>query len=153
MHRFFPAIVSSLLGARTAELPVGHFPRTTGQSKYGLMRIFRVMADLVTIQMLTRFLQKPLYWFGLLAVPFIMLGSAMIGFAVLFYSNSSENMVVVPAISTLILSTAFHFLLQGLLAEFIVKTAERDSREAIPVKVVVLPRGRRDYRLDHRRHA
>lgn len=126
MHRFFPAIVAALAGARTAEIRVSHFPRTTGRSKYGLMRIFRVMADLVTIQMLTRFLKKPVYWFGIMAVPFVLLGSVLLGFSVFEYSRSTEQMFIVPAISFLVLGAAFHFIVQGLLAEYIVSTGETD---------------------------
>jgi len=36
MHRFLPTLMK-LLGARVAEMPVGHRPRTTGVSKYGIL--------------------------------------------------------------------------------------------------------------------
>jgi peptidoglycan/LPS O-acetylase OafA/YrhL len=84
------------------------------------------MADLITIQMLTRFLKKPVYWFGIMAVPFFLLGSALIGFSVFEYSRSTEHLFIVPAISFLVLSTAYHFIVQGLLAEYIVSTGETD---------------------------
>jgi glycosyltransferase involved in cell wall biosynthesis len=142
MHRFFPAIASSLAGARTAEIPVSHFPRTTGKSKYGLSRIFLVIADLMTILLITRFLRKPMYWFGILGVPFLVLGSVLAGFAVFQYSDSLEGMVIVPSISFLVLATAFHFILSGILAEYVISTGETDARSIIAVKTVHLGEGR-----------
>jgi len=41
MHRFLPAL-ASMTGARVTELPVNHFPRKYGSSKYGFERIFNV---------------------------------------------------------------------------------------------------------------
>lgn len=134
MHRFFPAIVSSLAGARTAEIPVSHFPRKTGQSKYGLSRIFLVIADLMTILLITRFLRKPRYWFGILGVPFMIFGAGLFAFSVLDYSRSSEGLVIVPSIAFLILGTAFHFILSGILAEYVVATGETDARSIIALK-------------------
>lgn len=142
MHRFFPAIASSLAGARTAEIPVSHFARTTGKSKYGLSRIFLVIADLLTILLITRFLRKPMYWFGILGAPFFVLGSGLLGFSIFDYSRSSENMVIVPAISFMVLATAFHFLLSGILAEYVISTGETDARSIISTKTVHLGEGR-----------
>src|SRR5579883_3330073 len=45
MHRFIP-IFASWMGARIIEIPVNHFPRKSGHSKYGLERIFKVILDL-----------------------------------------------------------------------------------------------------------
>jgi len=142
MHRFFPAIASSLAGARTAEIPVSHFPRRTGQSKYGLSRIFLVIADLMTILLITRFLRKPMYWFAILGLPFLILGSALLAFSVFQYSASSEGLVIVPSISFMVLGTAFHFILSGILAEYVVSTGETDGRSIIAVKTVHMGEGR-----------
>ncbi len=68
MHRFIAALGAGL-GARIAEVPVRHHPRLFGESKYGLGRIFRVLADLVVIKMLIQFAAHPIRWFGLLSMP------------------------------------------------------------------------------------
>ena len=49
MHRYLPVLVA-WVGGRIGELEVEHHPRASGQSKYGLMRIFRVLVDLITIK-------------------------------------------------------------------------------------------------------
>jgi glycosyltransferase involved in cell wall biosynthesis len=52
-HRYLPALASQL-GRRVAEVPVNHRPRQFGQSKYGLSRTFKVIADLVRLRDLMR---------------------------------------------------------------------------------------------------
>ena len=49
MHRFIPAM-STVVGARIAEIVVTHHPRRFGQSKYGLGRVWRVMLDIIAFK-------------------------------------------------------------------------------------------------------
>ena len=63
MHRFIP-IYAKWVGARVTEIPVHHFPRTSGFSKYGMMRIFKVILDLMVVKFLLSYSQKPIYVFG-----------------------------------------------------------------------------------------
>lgn len=49
MHRFIPAM-STVAGARIAEIVVTHHPRRFGESKYGLGRIWRVALDIVAFK-------------------------------------------------------------------------------------------------------
>lgn len=53
MHRYLPALASQL-GGRVTEIVVNHRPRVHGRSKYGLSRVFRVVADLVQLRSLMR---------------------------------------------------------------------------------------------------
>ena len=66
MHRFFPVYVA-MNGGRVAELVVKHHPRTAGVSKYGLNRIFRVLADLLLVHLLQRYATRPLHYFAKVA--------------------------------------------------------------------------------------
>lgn len=63
MHRFIP-VYASMHGARVKELVVKHHPRTTGRSKYGYGRIFKVLFDLILVRMLQRYGTKPMHFFG-----------------------------------------------------------------------------------------
>lgn len=63
MHRFIP-ILASWQGAQVTEVVVNHRPRVSGKSKYGLMRTFKVVLDLMTIKFMGSFLTKPIYAFG-----------------------------------------------------------------------------------------
>jgi len=63
MHRFIPAL-ASWGGENVTEMVVNHRPRTTGVTKYGLNRTFKVLLDLVTIKFLASYSTKPIYVFG-----------------------------------------------------------------------------------------
>lgn len=51
MHRFIPAM-STVVGARIAEIVVTHHPRKFGTSKYGLSRIWRVILDILAFKLI-----------------------------------------------------------------------------------------------------
>jgi len=67
LHRFIPSLARDA-GARIAEMPVRHHPRTRGVSKYGIDRAFRVILDLVLIVFFMRYRQRPLHAFGALGL-------------------------------------------------------------------------------------
>jgi hypothetical protein len=81
LHRFLPALAAATAGARIAQLSVNHRPRRFGSSKYGATRIFKILADLLTITMISWFRERPFRLFG---------GSALVatGIGVLFLLRS-----------------------------------------------------------------
>lgn len=78
MHRFIPLYLAAL-GAKIGELAVDHRPRTTGVSKYGHRRIVKVFLDLFLIRFMTRYYNRPMYFFGQMAVLFFMATGAALG--------------------------------------------------------------------------
>lgn len=59
LHRFIPTLVK-WEGFRVTETPVKHFPRLSGESKYGLRnRLFKGLADLRTIRWMRK--NRPAY--------------------------------------------------------------------------------------------
>jgi glycosyltransferase involved in cell wall biosynthesis len=119
MHRFI-AILTMPLGATITEVEVQHHARVSGTSKYGLSRTFKVLADLFTIQMLTWFRQRPMRWFTLLGLPFL---AASLG-AMLLALTTGARSVVMAAVVFLTSTSFLSCLLLGLLAEFVLATAE-----------------------------
>src|SRR6195256_2785004 len=63
LHRFIPAL-ASWGGARITEVPIANIPRPQNKSHYGLSRTWRVMADLITVRFLLRYVTRPLHLFG-----------------------------------------------------------------------------------------
>lgn len=129
MHRFLAALGVGL-GARITELPVRHHARRAGVSKYGLGRVFRVLADLVGIKMLIQFAAHPIRWFSLLALPLFFLSVVMflLGFVKLEHGNQwiwfgdfDMGAVAAGAVSLLI---AMNVFLLGFLAELQVKVSK-----------------------------
>jgi glycosyltransferase involved in cell wall biosynthesis len=112
MHRFI-GMLTIPLGARLVEVEVSHRPRVAGSSAYGTSRIWKVLADLLTMQMLTRFRERPSRWFALLGLPFLAMG--LIALSLPFAVGAS---VVVPATVAFISLTTFSFcVLVGILGE------------------------------------
>ena len=119
MHRFI-AILTMPLGARISEVPVRHHPRTAGESKYGISRTFKVLADLFTIQMLTWFRESPLRFFALLGTPFLISGVI----AMFWVLVMSETVAVLASVVFLLFTTFVNCTLLGLLAEAVISGEE-----------------------------
>jgi glycosyltransferase involved in cell wall biosynthesis len=118
MHRFI-AVLTLGLGATIAEIEVAHHARMSGTSKYGISRTLRVLADLFTIQMITRFRERPLRWFTTLGVPFLLASLLAAGVALAV----PESSVIGSAIALVTGTTFVSCLLLGLLAEFVTAAA------------------------------
>jgi len=63
LHRFIPAI-ANWMGVSVAEVPVRHYARRFGKSKYGLSRTARVLLDLLTVRFLLSYSTRPIHIFG-----------------------------------------------------------------------------------------
>jgi glycosyltransferase involved in cell wall biosynthesis len=63
MHRYVPAVCARL-GARIIEVPIKNVRRKAGKSNYGIARTFRVAMDLLTLRFLSRYMTRPLHFFG-----------------------------------------------------------------------------------------
>jgi glycosyltransferase involved in cell wall biosynthesis len=75
LHRFIPAL-TSWNGARIAEVPITNIPRPQSASHYGLSRTWRVMADLLTVRFLLKYVTRPLHLFGPLGFASVGAGGA-----------------------------------------------------------------------------
>ncbi len=67
LHRFMP-VLAAARGFRVGEVVVNHRRRTSGQSKYGWSRIPKGLLDLLTVQFITRFGQRPQHWLGMVGM-------------------------------------------------------------------------------------
>jgi len=122
MHRFIPAM-SSLAGARIAEIKVRHHSRRFGRSKYGLSRIYKVLLDLLGIKMITSFAARPVQGFGLLALPFVLLAIVFLTETLRSGLSIEEDASMVLAGLGLVCGAAGGFMLVcGVLAELIFRT-------------------------------
>lgn len=131
MHRFLPALAAATAAARIAELPVRHHPRRFGRSKYGLSRILKILADILTLTMISWFRERPIVLFGIGAAGAFTMGLAFAGAAVLGLTQIRRGMAnayVFPAAALLWLMLACYLLMLGLVAEVAVwKDREREA--------------------------
>ena len=134
MHRFLPAIAGDL-GARVAELPVNHRPRTVGRSKYGLSRTVRVVLDLMTVKFLSDFATRPIQVFGLLGLLATGVGSVLIlvlGIERIFFGMELADRPIV-LLAILLIVTGLQFITFGLLGEMLARTYHESQGKPIYV--------------------
>lgn len=79
LHRFVPALAHQF-GAKVKEVVVTHHARTRGTSKYGIDRTLRVILDLLLVQFLLRYLQRPIQFFGGIGAALIAAGGAILAY-------------------------------------------------------------------------
>ncbi len=73
MHRFI-TLLAHLEGAQIKQVPVKHHARHAGVSKYGLERVFKVVADMMLLLFIRKYFQRPIHLFGILGVLLILVG-------------------------------------------------------------------------------
>ena len=123
MHRFLPAL-AGYRGASIKEVPVSHRPRTRGNSKYGLWRIFKVTLDLLTVKFMGDYLTKPIYVFGGTGLLLGLSSAIMAGWTL--YNKLADGVFVkdqplfLVAIFFALVGT--QFILLGLIAEMLMRT-------------------------------
>ncbi len=135
MHRFIP-IYAAWAGARVTEIPVAHYPRMAGKSKYGLSRTIKVVFDLITIKFMSSYLTKPLYafgWAGLMAFA-ISLVSATFAFLMKYAGwpqKASFIQTPLPVLSMITFVLGIQFFLMGLIAEMLMRTYHESQGKQI----------------------
>jgi glycosyltransferase involved in cell wall biosynthesis len=123
MHRFIPVLAMNL-GAKTAQIPVRHHPRTAGKSKYGIGRTGRVMLDLLTIKFMSGYLTRPMHFMGGLGLLFFFLAFVSLGITVgnKMYNNTwmTNNPFLYLSVALGLVGT--QMLSMGLLGEVMMRT-------------------------------
>jgi len=132
MHRFIP-IYASWAGAKVAEIPVDHHPRTMGESKYGLSRTIKVIFDLITIKFLASYQTKPLYVFGTFGMIAFCVSLIAGIWAVSLKLTATADFVEtpLPVLAVVMLAISVQFFLMGLLAELLVRTYHESQDKTI----------------------
>jgi len=129
LHRFIPAL-SKIEGARIAEIPVKHHARKFGRSKYNITRTFRVIVDLMAMNLFIRYLKTPLRFFGKVGALFIVFGfisTLWILYRVYLFHKPLTDINILLTSVFLFVATGVQFFVWGLLADLIVKTGKRKS--------------------------
>jgi len=132
MHRFIP-IYASWQGARIAEIPVNHHPRTSGKSKYGLERTYKVFLDLLFILSFLTLFSKPMYIFGGFGI--VNMGLSFSTFLLMMYYKFWGNKTFVetplPQLAVLFFLVGFISILMGFMAEIMMRTYYESQSKSI----------------------
>jgi glycosyltransferase involved in cell wall biosynthesis len=137
LHRFIPAL-ARVEGARIGEVVVNHHERKFGKSKYNLTRTFKVIMDLTTLNLLLKYLTKPLHFFGALTLLFNGLGMATLMYVALHTAQNrltTGELNVLMSLGFLLFAAGINFLLFGLIANMVVKTGQKHDERLHEVAV------------------
>ena len=73
MHRYIPAL-AHWEGFKVTEMVVQHHPRKHGVSKFGMSRFLKGFLDLLTVLFTTRYIKRPLHFFGTVGALIALIG-------------------------------------------------------------------------------
>jgi glycosyltransferase involved in cell wall biosynthesis len=130
MHRFIPVYASSV-GAKITEMPVNHYPRKFGKTKYGLERTVKVVLDLFTVKFLVSFSSKPIYLFGGTGAGLMVISTVLMTYLLIrrlfFYIGVTGSPLF--QVSAMFFILGFQSMLMGLIAELLVRTYHESQRK------------------------
>lgn len=138
LHRFIP-VLAKLQGANITQVDVKHHARRFGSSKYGLNRTFKVMADLVTMVFLRKYIQKPMHLFGTLGFISFALG-VLINFYLLVLKILGNDIGGKPLLilGLIFLLGGIQLITIGILAEISIRTYfEGTNKKTYQVRRIV----------------
>jgi glycosyltransferase involved in cell wall biosynthesis len=136
MHRYIP-VLAQQYGARLAQIPVRHHPRTAGKTKYNLTRTVRVLLDLITIKFLHSYMTRPMHVMGLAGLVSIGLGGLSLLLTIFMKWRSGIWMTGNPflLLSALLELIGVQFISMGLIGELLTRTYfESQGKSAYTVR-------------------
>lgn len=137
LHRFIP-VLAKQQGARMTEMDVKHHPRIHGESKYGLSRTFKVMADLILMLFFQKYFQRPIHLFGGIGIVAFLIGM-LINFYLLILKIMGEDIWGRPImiLGFILVLGGIQFITTGIIAEIIVRTYfESQNKTTYTIKTV-----------------
>jgi glycosyltransferase involved in cell wall biosynthesis len=128
LYRFIPVLADSE-GFSLAEVVVNHRARKFGKSKFGISRFTRGLFDLMTITFRTRFLKRPLHFFGSLGVITLLAGFIICIYMtyVKFAQHVSIGRRPLLMLGVLLIISGIQLVCTGLLAELITFYNQRNE--------------------------
>ena len=120
MHRYVPAL-AHMEGFRVTELPVRHFVRKYGQTKYGMARFINGFLDLLTVYFLHARRTSPLHFFGRVGLGFMTVGGGIsLYFLVYWMMGHGLRLRPMLLLGLVFILVALQFISLGLIAELVV---------------------------------
>jgi hypothetical protein len=119
LHRFVPALVHAQ-GYRIAEIPVDHSSRRFGKSKFGLTRFSHGFFDFLTVIFLTKFLKRPMHFFGGLGSLISAIGFLICGYLTCLWLLGEEiGHRPLLTLGVLLIIVGMQMVTTGLIAEMV----------------------------------
>ncbi|MFH1006003.1 MAG: glycosyltransferase family 2 protein [Candidatus Latescibacterota bacterium] len=136
LHRYLP-VLARRQGYRIAEIKVRHHPRKHGTTKYGMGRFLYGFLDLLTVLVLTRYVTRPLHFFGGLGTMFATTGFAVgcyLTYLKLHYGNLMGRYPLLW-FAILLMILGVQLFSTGLLAELVSSMRQKEEEYSVKKRV------------------
>ena len=134
LHRYIP-VLADWEGYLISEIPVKHQPRRYGKTKFGISRFFKGFIDLITVLFSTRYIKRPLHFFGFFGALSFFIGFIVNAYLTIDWINgkplSNRPMLF---LGMLLIIVGVQFFSVGLLGEMVVKSTVNEEEYLIKDK-------------------
>jgi glycosyltransferase involved in cell wall biosynthesis len=136
MHRFIPAY-TAWHGGKVTEIVVNHRARIHGVTKYGISRTFKVILDLILVKFLSKYMNRPIHFFGGLGFVSLGLGAIAAIWAIILKVMGLHTFVdtPLPTFAALFLIVGVQLAAMGVIAEMIMRVYY-ESQDKTPYSVM-----------------
>jgi glycosyltransferase involved in cell wall biosynthesis len=120
LHRYLP-VLAAWQGYRVSEIIVKHHPRRYGKTKFGISRFFKGFIDLITVIFATRYIKRPMHFFGFFGAMSFLVGILVNGYLTyLWLSGQPLSNRPMLFLGMLLIIVGVQFFSMGLLGEMLV---------------------------------
>ena len=134
LHRYMP-VLAKWQGYTITECAVKHYPRRYGKTKYGISRFFKGFIDLITVIFSTRYIKRPMHFFGFFGAISSVVGIIVLGYlTVLWIQGHPLSNRPMLFLGMLLIIVGVQFFAVGLLGEILVHNSADDREYVIKEK-------------------
>ena len=94
-----------------------------------MSRVYKVLLDLLTIKMVASFAARPIYWFSLLSLPFLLISIAIILASLLSFAASGTYSLSIAGSGLIFFTLAAFLIIGGAISELVYKTGSFDAAD------------------------
>ncbi|WP_298488303.1 glycosyltransferase family 2 protein [uncultured Maribacter sp.] len=123
MHRFI-TLLAYLEGAQIKQVPVKHHARNAGVSKYGLERVFKVVADMALLLFIRKYFQRPIHLFGIIGALLIFAGLGINAYLLIIKFGLGEDIGSRPLLTAgmMFIFAGIQLFTIGIVMELLIRT-------------------------------
>lgn len=137
MHRYIPLLAKWKGFEKITEKEVKHHPRKYGKTKFGISRFLNGFLDLLTLLFVSRYMQRPMHFFGSFGFLFLITGSLIsiyLSYLKIFMGEPLANRPLL-FLGILLIILGVQFFSIGFLGEMINRWHVRSRRPEISDKL------------------
>ncbi len=134
LHRYMP-VLADWEGFSVSEIVVTHHQRRYGKTKFGISRFFKGFIDLITVMFSTRYIKRPMHFFGFFGALSFIIGLLVNGYLTLDWINgkplSNRPMLF---LGMLLIIVGVQLFSVGLLGEMLVRSSLHEEEYIVKDK-------------------